>query len=373
MTKFRWLKTAAAAAVAAAVCGCSTPKYEPADLVDFEPALTVTEVWNEGVPDSEGFLVPAVYENSVWVAGGDRLYRMNADDGSVEWKISFDADITGGVGTDGYITAVALENGTLQVIDGEGKVQWNTALTSQLSSPPVVAHDLVIVRTADTRVTAFSAATGEQKWTYQRTQPALTVRVPNEMVVRETLLFVGQANGQIVILDIPSGRPVFEFPVGEPKGITEVERLIDVVGAPAVTPEMLCGAAYQGAVTCVDGRSGQPMWSQKADAVAGPAIDDDNVYVVEADGVVRAFYKESGEPRWTNKTMTYRGLTAPVAVPGAVAVGDEEGYIHFLSPRTGEEIARERLSGPVVTPAQPYQGGAIFQTSNGDVAYFATR
>ena len=59
--------------------------------------------------------------------------------------------------------------------------------------------------------------------------------------------------------------------------------------------------------------------------------------------------------------------------PGAVAVGDEDGYVHFLSPRTGEEMARVRLSGPIVTQAQPFSAGAIFQTSKGEVAYLSNR
>lgn len=356
-----------------AMVGCSTPKYEPAELVKITPTLQVTEKWSEGISSSESFLVPSVYDDSVWVAGGDTLYRLNAMDGSQEWEVSFEDDISGGVGSDGYMTAVVLKNGVLKVVDGEGKVQWEAKLTSQLSAPPVVVQDKVIVRTADTRITVFSAVTGEQEWTYQRTQPALTVRVPTAMSVFGSLLLVGQPNGQVVLIEIQTGRPVFEFAIAQPKGITEVERLVDVVGAPTVNQDLLCASSYQGAVTCVNSTNGQPLWSQKVDAVAGPAIDDDNVYIVETDGIVKAFYRGSGEPRWTNETMIYRGLTAPVAVPGAVAVGDNEGYVHFLSPRTGEEIARVSLSGAIVVPAQSYRDGAIFQTDNGEVVYLATQ
>ena len=127
---------------------------------------------------------------------------------------------------------------------------------------------------------------------------------------------------------------MFEFQVAQAKGVTEVERLVDVVGAPAFSDNLVCAAAFQGAVTCVDSTNGQ---------------------------------------RWSNKTMLYRGLSAPVVFPGAVAVGDEDGYVHFLSPRTGEEMARVRLSGPIVTQAQPFSAGAIFQTSKGDVAYLSNR
>ena len=62
--------------------------------------------------------------------------------------------------------------------------------------------------------------------------------------------------------------------------------------------------------------------------------------MVDVTGVVGSLTIESGELRWENKTMTYRGLSAPVIMPGTVAVGDNEGYVHLLSPRTGEEIAR---------------------------------
>ena len=44
-------------------------------------------------------------------------------------------------------------------------------LTTELASPPVVSHGLVIARTMDTRVSAFEASSGELQWTYQRSQP----------------------------------------------------------------------------------------------------------------------------------------------------------------------------------------------------------
>lgn len=367
------LKIAAAVAAAVLLSACTSPKHEPMPLVKFTPSMEVTEVWSKGLSSAEGFLVPAVYDDMVFAAGGKTLTRLNARTGETEWSVSFNSPITGGVGSDGYVTAVGLWDGNLEVVDAEGKVSWEKKLTTELASPPVVSHGLVIARTMDTRVSAFEASSGELQWTYQRSQPALTVRLPTRMLAHDNFLLVGQPNGHIVILDIASGKPMFEFQVAQAKGVTEVERLVDVVGAPAFSDNLVCAAAFQGAVTCVDSTNGQTRWTQKIDAVAGPAIDEDNVYAVSVNGEVQAFYRESGEQRWSNKTMLYRGLSAPVVFPGAVAVGDEDGYVHFLSPRTGEEMARVRLSGPIVTQAQPFSAGAIFQTSKGDVAYLSNR
>lgn len=367
------LKLAAAITATVLLTACSSTKHEPMPLVNFTPSMDVSKVWSRSLSSSDGFLVPAVYDDMVYAAGGKSLSRMNARTGENEWSVSFDSPITGGVGSDGYVTAVGLLDGQLEVVDAEGKVTWNKKLTTELAAAPVVAHGLVIVRTMDTRVSAFEASSGELQWTYQRSQPALTVRLPTRMLAHDNLLLVGQPNGHLVILDIQSGKPVFEFQVAQARGVTEVERLIDVVGAPAFNDNLVCAAAFQGAVTCVDSSNGQTKWTQKVDAVAGPAIDDENVYAVSVNGEVQAFYRESGEQRWANKSMLYRGVSAPVVFPGAVAVGDDEGYVHFLSPRNGEEMARVRLSGPIVTQAQPFSAGAIFQTSKGEVAYLANR
>lgn len=309
------LKIAAAVAAAVLLSACSSPKHDPG-CGEFTPSMEVTEVWSKGLSSAEGFLVPAVYDDMVFAAGGKTLTRLNARTGETEWSVSFNSPITGGVGSDGYVTAVGLWDGNLEVVDAEGKVSWEKKLTTELASPPVVSHGLVIARTMDTRVSAFEASSGELQWTYQRSQPALTVRLPTRMLAHDNFLLVGQPNGHIVILDIASGKPMFEFQVAQAKGVTEVERLVDVVGAPAFSDNLVCAAAFQGAVTCVDSTNGQTRWTQKIDAVAGPAIDEDNVYAVSVNGEVQAFYRESGEQRWSNKTMLYRGLSAPGRIPG---------------------------------------------------------
>ena len=87
-----------------------------------------------------------------------------------------EAPIAAGVGSDGYVVAVGTEKGELVVISAEGQKLWSTFLTSEMDAIPLVGHGLVIVRTADTRVTAFDAMTGEQRWRYHRQAPSLTVK-----------------------------------------------------------------------------------------------------------------------------------------------------------------------------------------------------
>ena len=125
------LKIAAAVAAAVLLSACSSPKHEPMPLVNFTPSMEVTEVWSKGLSSAEGFLVPAVYDDMVFAAGGKTLTRLNARTGETEWSVSFDSPITGGVGSDGYVTAVGLWDGNLEVVDAEGKVSWEKKLTTE--------------------------------------------------------------------------------------------------------------------------------------------------------------------------------------------------------------------------------------------------
>jgi hypothetical protein len=72
------LKIAAAVAAAVLLSACSSPKHEPMPLVNFTPSMEVTEVWSKGLSSAEGFLVPAVYDDMVFAAGGKTLTRLNA-------------------------------------------------------------------------------------------------------------------------------------------------------------------------------------------------------------------------------------------------------------------------------------------------------
>lgn len=57
--------------------------------------------------------------------------------------------------------------GKVQVFDAEGKLSWEAKLSSDMEVPPLVGANRVIVKTSDTRITAFDLITGQRVWHYQ--------------------------------------------------------------------------------------------------------------------------------------------------------------------------------------------------------------
>lgn len=359
-----------AALAGAGLVGCSSTTHQPAELESIQELVHAQKVWDVDLGDSNnGFLIPAVAENAVYAAGGSSVYRIDPATGAKVWETDLQSDITAGVGTDGQIVAVGTAAGDLVVLDTSGKQLWKVRLSSGVNVPPLVGSGFVIVRTADTRVTAFNAQNGERRWHNQAQVPSLTVNVFNQMRFSPAGVLVGQSAGRLSAYD-GEGKTVFDAMISLPRGITEVERLADVVGSPLVDSRMMCAASFQGAVVCLSSQNGKLLWRNAVDAVTGPTSDGRNVYVVDAKGHIWAWEYNTGVKVWESDKLQYRSPSALVPVGNTVATADYDGEVHFFDWRTGTIVGRTSISGGA-TKAAPVQlgDGALFQTEEGTLTY----
>lgn len=365
------LTAAVAALLVLPMAGCSffsTPdSHEPAELQDFKPLVKAEVSWTADVGENSGFLVPVVTENAVYAAGDNRLYRLDRNTGDTVWSVETGGRVTAGVGTDGMHQAVVTDRGEVELYDAEGRMLWHAMLSAETDVPPLVGQNLVIVKTSDTRITAFDLITGERRWHYQGQAPALTLQAFSQMTWSPAGILVGQANGRLLALGL-DGKPVFDAVIGQAKGITEVERLIDVVGRPWVDQQLICAAAFQGQLVCMSSQNGQLAWNVPVDAVTGPVSDSQLIYVVDDRSGVHAFNRQTGREAWVNRELEYRTVSAPIRIGGTVAVADYEGVVTMMNPANGVVVGRTKLDGAVRAPATQFGYGALYQTADGEVA-----
>ncbi len=351
-------------------CGFFAPQgpHAPTELQEFEPLVKAKVSWSRDVGENSGYLVPAVTDNAVYAAGENKIYRLDRNTGDEVWSVETGANVTAGVGTDGNYLAVVTELGEVEVYDAEGSLAWKARLSAETQIAPLVGQGLVVVSTADTRVTAFDLITGQRAWHYQGQTAALTVDTFKQMAWAPAGILIGQANGRLLALGV-DGRVVFDAVIGQAHGITEVERLIDVVGRPWVDQQLMCASAYQGGVVCMGAMNGRPVWEAKVSAVTGPVSDAQMMYVVDEEGYVHAYNRYNGREAWVNTDFKYREVSQPIRIGGTVAVADLEGVVSLLNPSNGLVVGRTELSGAVRAPAAQFGYGAIFQTVEGEVAY----
>ena len=343
----------------------STSTREPAELTDFTPEFKVEKVWSVSLGDNPaGLLTPALTSTGLYAAGGSSLYKIDPATGNTLWEVPVGSTVTAGVGSDGHTVALGTASGLLCVFDETGKALWSAKLSAEMVTPPLVGSGVVLVRTSDTRISCYDAVSGERRWRYQTQSPALSLRVAREMRFSPAGVLVGENTGRLLALD-SAGKPVFEIPVSEPKGTTEVDRLSDVVGAPMVDASLMCAASYQGRVLCISAQDGHTVWTRPVDAVSGPVTDGKQIYVTASDSALFAFDHDTGTPAWTNTEYRWRSLGSPVVTMGGIAVVDYDGVVSFLNPTTGQTAARTEIAGAAISAPVPYDGGALIQTDEG--------
>jgi len=134
----------------------------------------------------------------------------------------------------------------------------------------------------------------------------------------------------------------------------------------------VCAVSYQGRVGCFDLATGSPRWTRELSSEVGVAADQRFVFASDDKGAVYAYNRDSGTSAWKNDKLAYRHLSTPVSYGRAVAVGDYEGYVHFLSREDGAFLARAATDGSAIT-STPLVAGSnlIFQTQNGTVTAIA--
>lgn len=364
-----------------ALTGCSLfsssdTRYDPAPLTEYAPGMSVRTVWTQSVGSGSGLgFAPTVLGEAAYAAAPDgSVAKVDLASGRLLWKASAETKLSAGVGSDGTTTAVASPGGTVIAFDDAGKIKWRAQATSDVAVPPVVGYGVVVVRSGDYRIQAFDANSGERLWSLQRPGPALALRSVSQMIMAEGMVITGLPGGKLLAINAASGNVQWEGTVATPKGASDLERLTDVVGQPRIAGPLLCAVAYQGRIVCFDvTQGGRPVWAKDFSSSTGMSIDQRFAFASDQYSVVHAFDLGNGANAWKQSALKNRGLTAPAFLGPAMAVGDMEGYVHFLSRSDGHQLARLSVGGgAVVSPPQTTPQGVLVQTGNGNLVLIGT-
>ena len=371
--------------VLALMTGCSTLNSlnpfasekkgdQPAKLAELKGSMAVRTAWKLDIGKARGYTFsPALTGNTVVVAGADgAIARVEAASGKQLWRIKADTELSAGVGTDGNLIVVGADKGQLLAFDMDGKKLWSSQLSSEILSAPVVSQGVVVARSIDNRIVGIDAANGNKKWTVQKVAPPLTLRNAPGMIVAGGDVIVAQPGGKLSSLILATGAPRWDVEVGVARGATELERVTDIGGAPVLFENEVCAASYQGRVGCFDLVTGSAKWTRDLSSDAGVAVDQLYVFAPDDKGALHAFTRDTGSSSWKNDKLAFRRLSTPLSYGRAVAVGDYEGYVHFLSREDGSFLARAATDGSPIMGTPLVAGtNLIFQTQNGTVTAIA--
>lgn len=366
-----------AVVIALAACSGSSRVRKPADLVTVTNQFDLQPVWSTSIGSSESFnFHPIVAGDAVYAAShGGNLVKIDLATGNKVWSVSVPENLSVGPGSDGRTTVAVTTKGVVYAYDDTGKPMWNVSVGSEVLSEPVVAGGVVVVRALDNRFIGLDALTGAKKWTYQRQQAALSLRVGYGMLaIGNEVIVTGFTGGRFGMIAIANGGLVWETPVSFPKGFSEIERLNDVTAKPSMEGDILCAVSYQGRIGCGQARTGNLLWFKDYSSYTGTSQSTDMVFSANEKSYVTAFATKDGTQVWENTQLTFRDVGESLAVGRVLLMGDAQGYIHAFSQANGEMVARIRHDSSPISAAPIAVGGLILvQSQGGKIAAYSPK
>jgi len=334
----------------------------------------------------------------VFVGSSDRgLYALRAFDGSDLWRFEtagmvqseplYDADQD--------VVYFGSDDGAMYAVHADdGRLLWRYDTGTEIGKRPALRGDTLVFVNAADQIFAVDRTTGKTKWQARRT-PALGMEIAGYAgpTIDGGSVFVAFSDGHVTSYALASGSEKWSVDLSaeaEQAHPNEVLRHMDVDTTPVVVSDAVGGgpllvvASYDGGVYALDEGSGSRMWAntdargvhalthwhERAHA-PHPKGPDRGGPIVPARDVVFAASSSTG--LWALDPATGRkvwriaipegGITAPVPVAGAIAIGTTHYGLFLLSPIDGRVIDGVNLeSGFAMRPAA--YGNRLYAMTN---------
>ena len=355
------LTAATLALCIATLTGCSSSDDEeelvlPEIVNQFETDVVWQESIGDGVQHYFSRLTPAIHNDVVYVANregevealslenGDTLWQTDVRENPAfwPWETTESAKLSGGILQAYGKIFVGSEHGYLTALDREtGEIVWRKTMPGEVLAKPAAGDGLIFVNLGSGKLLAVHPDTGEERWRFEQEVPPLTLRGQSSPTVANGGVLLGLETGKLSVLISENGYSAWSAEIASPKGASEFERLVDVDTQALISGPYAYAIAYNGNLAAVDIRSGNVVWKREYSSYRDLSMDSQSIYVVDSDGVVYGLDKTSGIERWSQPALRGWYLTGPTVAGKYLALGDQEGTLHWLDKETGELVSRE--------------------------------
>lgn len=333
-----------------AACSSTGSRPDPTPLKPLaQQTAWVESAWTADYGEWAAHVQPRIVDDVVAVATKNGTVVVVDTQGNERWRVDVGTELITMPGFDGRWAAVIGKNNEL-IVSEAGRVLWRQKLGVQSYTTPLVAGNRVFVLTGDRKVMAFDAAGGAPLWKRQRIQETLVLQYPVLLSTYRNYLLMG-LSGDLVAYNPDSGTEQWYVGMAKSRSTNEIEQLVDLVGKHFRDGDVLCARSFQTAVSCADMKENRLLWTKSANGLHGVDGDAKRVFAVDANGMVVARQRIDGEVAWQNRDLLFRTLSAPTRIGASLAVGDSEGFVHFVSAESGELTGRVQTdSGVSISP-----------------------
>ena len=330
---------------------------KPAELTTFKQTLTVKLAWSTQLNAiSERYetrIDPVEIDGVIFIAEPEgRVVAHDAKDGKLIWEKVLSNSISGGIGKTDSLLLLGTDDADVIALDiKNGDVKWSLKVTSEILSAPLLFEDIAIVYSGDGVISAVDTRTGDRVWAYRNRVPSLSLRGTSVPYISGDRVFAGLSNGKLIALDVRNGNRLWETTIAVAKGRSELERIVDLDGAIRMQDGVIYLASYQGRLAAVNADTGRIIWVRDLSSYQALEIGQSELYFTDNQSRIWSLDLKTGATLWRQNKLLGRALTGPVIQSDYIAIGDYQGFIHWLKREDGDIAARQDMDAANMSAA----------------------
>lgn len=253
----------------------------------------------------------------------------------------------------------------------DGKVIWETHLSGEVLSSPVVSNGIVLVHNSNGILQAINNFDGTVKWSIRLNVPLFSLRGESAPAIAFDTAIIGDDNGCISAVLLNQGQIIWQQRISNVGGETEVERLKDVQTTPVVINGVVYAVSYNGNLAAMDLYSGKLIWSNNIGSISDLLVNNSLIYLIDQTDCLMSISAVKGLILWRQDKLLHRSLTSPVLYKNYIITGDAEGYLHWIDPKDGHFIVQHKVDNSGILSQCVVAGDKlIVQAKNGKVYAF---
>ena len=321
----------------------------PTEIKPYDKKASIELIWENKVGDNDVNNLNLIFsEEFVIAATSDgSLRKMQMATGETIWEKEISEEIMMGVGGDFENILFITKNSYLWCLDSKGNTIWKTFVDGEVLTTPVINNRKAYVRLANYEILQIDLKQGDIDWRYIHSTPALTFNGTSPLAFSDGVIYGGFGAGKLVAVHQKSGAFIWEANISQVKGVTDIDRLTDVLSKPLINDSEVYAVSTSGDLTSIDRRSASIIWTRKISSFNNIVFDGFDIYLVHKSDSIYSLDPKNGKTNWRNADLQYRRITNPIIVGKYIAVGDFDGYVHLLNSETGIVEGRAQITSGV--------------------------
>lgn len=348
----------------------------PTPLEELFNGIPIQKLWSKkiGKGNQELYLKikPILSDDMLFITDSEgKVYALDHRSGKTLWQKKLKL-ATSSIGANDKFIFIGGSEGDLIVLSKtNGEEVWRIKASSEILAAPVAQGNTIILRTVDGKLSAYNLVNGQRLWIYSRNVPALTLHGTSMPVIYNDKVISGFDGGQLVALDLATGKVVWENRVSFASGKGELDRIIDIDTTPIIVNDIIYATSFQKNITALYTLSGKKLWSIDISSYNQLAYDQNALFVSHHNGNISALDRFSGQTIWEQDKLYARQPSGITMMGENLVVGDLEGYLHWLDKYNGQLIGRVKISDAPILTAPTVANNILYAySSDGKLSAF---